>query len=237
LGAARREEIIAWAMREVGPACRAFWEPRRAVLRGGMAQCDDTAKWERMLARFLRVYRRMPPGLRRVALRAARLIAPLYFPREEQAHSLGYRQLLERPEELAERFMRRLDAAGGLRLIPYAEFRYLSADGHAAVRTHLSRLRVAESIESRGACNKLYLSNAIDYLSEDSFRQLLRSATRGNGNWRALVNTSYSSPGAHPCLKSAEEQGVLRIDRDLTGRLRAMDRVGVYPGLAVIHAP
>ncbi len=236
--ATMRDRVIERAMREVSPSCRSFWAERRAALHGGVARCDSTAAWERTLGRFLRAYQRMPRAVRFACVRAGRLVAPLYFPREERKYSLGYRQLRARPEETLERFAQRLNKAGELSLIPYAEFRYLAAEGHAAIREHLSRLRMVDPLPAASESNRIYLSNVIDYLGESDFLQLVgRAAPIGRGPWRALVNTTYSSDGPHPYLAAGVRRDMLRIDHETTARLRARDRVGVYPGLTVItHA-
>ncbi len=233
--ALERDRVIARAMGEVSLACRAFWSARHAALRDGVARCDSTAAWERSLGRFLRAYARMPRAVQFACIGVGRLIAPLYFPREEREHSLGYAQLMAQPEAMLERFARRLGASGNLRLIPYADFRYLSAEGHAAIRANLSRVRLVDALPPTSASNRIYLSNVIDYLSEVDFLRLLgRAAPIGREPWRALVNTSYASDGLHPYLEAGVRGGMLRIDRDATARLRARDRVGVYPGLTVV---
>jgi len=233
--ATERDRVIARAMHEVSPGCRSFWSERRAALRGGVARCDSTAAWERTLGRFLRASERMPRAVRFACVRAGRLVAPLYFPREEREYSLGYRQLLARPDEMLERFTQRLNEAGELRLIPYAKFRYLAAEGHATIREHLSRLRMVDALTTANRSNRIYFSNVIDYLSKTEFLRLVgRAAPIGRGPWRALVNTTYASDRLHPYLEAGVQRGMLRIDHDETARLRLQDRVGVYPGLTIL---
>jgi hypothetical protein len=231
------DSIIAAAMKELPASCAAFWQPRKACLRNGMALNDSTASWCRTLDRFWGIYRSLPPPLRVAAIRLGRWLAPFYFPREERRHSLGYRQLMAQPEKWLEKISSKLATGGVSSLITYKDFRYLSPQGHEAIRRYLDRTQILNDLAPPVACNKIYLSNAIDYLPPRSFQTLLANVARiGGGSWRAFLNSTYASSDVHPHLRDGIREGLFYIDWQRTNRLRAMDCVGVYPGLTVIHS-
>lgn len=233
----RRDSLLSAAMHELSPLCRAFWRPRRACVRNGMARSDGTAAWCRTLNRLLRVYRMLPAPLRAASARSGRCLAPFYFPREERRYSLGYRQLMAQPEQVLDTFVGRLGAKSVLNLIPYADFQYLSPQGHDAVRRNLDRVGMLNGLPPPVPCNKFYFSNVIDYLSVDEFYALLRVAVpTGRKAWRAFLNSSLASSDVHPYLRRGIQEGLFRFDVDRTSRLRAIDRVGAYPGLTVIRS-
>jgi hypothetical protein len=230
-----RNPAIEAAMRELPAAARSFWRPRIKCLRGGMARLDSTARWERLLKWSMERYRRMPSCLRGRALRVCLLLGCAYFPSRERRHSLGYRQLRRNPETVLERLIDRMRGDLGRGLIPYREFRYLSVEGQQAIRRHLDRVEVLDSLPPPVACNKIYLSNVIDYLPESRFHGLLESiASHSGGPWRAFLNSSYATPDYHPHLARGLDAGLFRLDAACTARLRSMDRVGVYPGITVV---
>ncbi|MCK6458183.1 MAG: hypothetical protein L6Q92_16845 [Phycisphaerae bacterium] len=235
--AAQRDSILRDALRDLPADCRAFWHARRHCVRNGMARRDGTATWCHMLRRSVRAYRRLPPPLRAGMLRISRVLAPLYFPREERQHSLGYRQLMANPDEVFSSFIGPRDADDFRNLIPYAEFQYLSAPGHEAVARNLDRAELLGELPPPEPCNKIYFSNVVDYLSAEDFHALLgRAIPAGGRPWRGFLNSSFAASRVHPHLQRAIDEGMFRVDEARTGRLRAMDRVRAYPGLTVIRS-
>ncbi len=230
-----RKMTIDTVIRELPPAATVFWRARIKCLCGGMARLDGTAQWSRLLKWYIHRYRRMPPFLRGRALRICLLLGCVYFPAEERRHSLGYRQLRNNPRAVLGRLIDKMRSDLGPGLIPYDEFRYLSVEGQQAIRRHLDRVEVLNSLPPPIACNKIYLSNVIDYLPENEFHALLESIARHSGGpWRAFLNSSYATRHSHPHLLRGLRAGLFWLDGSCTARLRAMDRVGVYPGMTVI---
>ncbi len=230
-----RLAILDEALRELPPPCHEFWHPRRACVRAGMGRNDSTAAWCRTLAKFLAVYEKLPRPLQIASLFAGRCLAPFYFPREEREFSLGYRQLMQAPQSMLNRFTSRADR-NLEKLIPYATFQYLSLHGQESIRSDLNRIQLIDQLPAGHGCNKVYLSNIIDYLPEARFLELLRQiAASAKRPCRAFVNSSYDSPEPHPYLRSAEKSGVARIDTGRTNHARSTDRVRAYPGLSIIE--
>ncbi len=232
---ADRDPIINAALSQIPPQCRAFWAVRSACLRGGMVQTDSMSRWGRKLDWFMKRYRDLSNPIKGSVLLFGRLLAPFFFPREERKHSLGYRQLLQNPETVLQRFIGKQERRSATEYIPLQDFKYLQPEGHDAVRRNLHRAVVIDQLPPMETCSKVYFSNALDYLSGEGFETLLRRILpRLREGWRALLNSTYSSEKAHPHLEAGIRDGLYRINWEGTAKLRLKDRVGAYAGLTLI---
>lgn len=238
---AKRSEIIKAMLRELHSSDRAFWLKRIDCLRKGMANSDSTYKWTRGLRCFLAMYGRLPFGIRSMMLRLGMPFVSLFFPREERIHSLGYQQMKQHPVRVMERLIDSLKRINGVgyvtnSIVPYQEFKYLSFEGHAAIRKNFHRIQIIDKLHHDTLYNKIYLSNLIDYVSTEDFYSILNTLLPVRRTpWTMFLNSTYESATAHPHLQVGIEKGLFSIDWQLTNALRYSDRIGVYPGLTVVR--
>lgn len=234
---AKRSEIVEAFLREAPGPASGFWLKRLPCLRRGIAISDGTYKWSRTLRHLIAIYRRLPSAGQKALLGASIPLASLYFPHEERAYSLGYRQLRSNPHEALRRMTDRFhNLAGAETIISYRDFSYIAHRGHRAIRTYLDRLETRDQLPPNSTYNKAYLSNLIDYTSHDGFsailNKLLPVLTRP---WLIFLNSTYASTSWHPHLRTGLREGVFTVDAPRTLELRGIDRVGVYPGLTVLR--
>jgi S-adenosylmethionine:diacylglycerol 3-amino-3-carboxypropyl transferase len=229
----RFDELLA----ALGEDERAFWRARRHAAGTALVAADETRRFGRLMVRLapLLAFLKRWPALRTRLLKGAMAFSALFYPAEEQQHSLGYRQLLQDPENVLDPLIDRARAAPDGDLIRADRFSYLSAAGLARLRERAGRLALAERDRLPAGCNRIYLSNLIDYLPADEFDRLLDCLARAAAPpFRLFYNSTYRSNLQHPHVMPAIGRKLVRIDRELTARLRERDRLGVYPGLAVL---
>lgn len=235
---AKRSEIIEAMLYDLPGSDHEYWRERVGCLRRGMANSDSTHLWTRGLRLFYAIHGRVPVVCQRALLRLGMPLAPLFFPREERIHSLGYQQMKKHPARAMGRLMDRSQMVSGVGSIAlYRNFAYLSVKGHAAIREGFSRLEFVDELHPGMQYDKIYLSNLIDYVSRDAFHGILKTLLPGRTRrWTMFLNSTYESTSEHPYLQAGLDDGLFRIDWARTNVLRACDQVGVYPGLTVLRA-
>lgn len=222
---------------------RSFWRSRRKSLARGLANSDATGRWVTRLRWFVRWQAQLPSALRRLILRTAVQLAPLYFPQEERRHSLGFRQMMNFPERALDRLVSPSPRSDVDPLLGFDRFRYISSPAYDRIRQIVDRIEIqCSTIPTAGPefdrpFNKIYLSNVIDYLPQEGFQRLFSRllVSQQSSSWTAFLNSTYDSHDYHPYLRNGLDAGCFEIDVDRTTALRKLDRFGVYPGLTVLQ--